>query len=150
MISSILKTIVSYNIFFIYWLNFLVAQPVNNLPTMRETWVQSLDWEDPLEKGKAPTPVFWPGQFHGLQSMGWKRVRHGWVTFTFTSLSVSSRWTQPRSCCRTFWCSVTNWATGGVRCSLTVLLLSLLGAVPLMSVGFQPCSQLPKVSSVVW
>ena len=31
----------------------LVAQPVKNLPAMRETWVQSLGWEDPLEKGKA-------------------------------------------------------------------------------------------------
>ena len=31
----------------------LVAQLVKNLPAMRETWVQSLDWEDPLEKGKA-------------------------------------------------------------------------------------------------
>ena len=31
----------------------LVAQLVNNLHTMRETWVQSLGWEDPLEKGKA-------------------------------------------------------------------------------------------------
>ena len=32
----------------------LVAQPVKNLSAMRETWVQSLGWEDPLEKGKAP------------------------------------------------------------------------------------------------
>ena len=31
----------------------LVAQLVKNLPTMRETWVQSLGWEDPLEKEKA-------------------------------------------------------------------------------------------------
>ena len=31
----------------------LVAQLVKNLPAMRETWVQSLGWEDPLEKGKA-------------------------------------------------------------------------------------------------
>jgi len=31
----------------------LVAQLVKNLPVMRQTWVQSLDWEDPLEKGKA-------------------------------------------------------------------------------------------------
>ena len=31
----------------------LVAQSVKNLSTMWETWVQSLDWEDPLEKGKA-------------------------------------------------------------------------------------------------
>ena len=32
---------------------FLVVQKVKNLPTMRETWVRSLAWEDPLEKGKA-------------------------------------------------------------------------------------------------
>ena len=31
----------------------LVAQPVKNLPAMRETWVRSLGWEDPLEKEKA-------------------------------------------------------------------------------------------------
>ena len=31
----------------------LVAQLVKNLPVMGETWVQSLGWEDPLEKGKA-------------------------------------------------------------------------------------------------
>ena len=30
-----------------------MAQVVKNLPTMRETLVQSLGWEDPLEKGKA-------------------------------------------------------------------------------------------------
>ena len=30
-----------------------VAQTVKNLPAMRETWVRSLDWEDPLEKGTA-------------------------------------------------------------------------------------------------
>ena len=31
----------------------LVAQLVKNLPEMQKTWVQSLGWEDPLEKGKA-------------------------------------------------------------------------------------------------
>ena len=31
----------------------LVAQLVKNLPAMRETWVLSPGWEDPLEKGKA-------------------------------------------------------------------------------------------------
>ena len=30
----------------------LVAQMVKNLPAMQETWVPSLGWEDPLEKGK--------------------------------------------------------------------------------------------------
>ena len=32
---------------------FLVAQLVKNPPAVWETWVQSLDWEDPPEKGKA-------------------------------------------------------------------------------------------------
>ena len=31
----------------------LVAQMVKNLPSMQETWVRSLGWEDPLKKGKA-------------------------------------------------------------------------------------------------
>ena len=31
----------------------LVAQTVKNLPAMWETWVRSLGWEDPLEKGMA-------------------------------------------------------------------------------------------------
>ena len=31
----------------------LVAQAVKNLPAVRETWVQSLGWEDPLEAGMA-------------------------------------------------------------------------------------------------
>ena len=35
---------------------------------MRGTWVQSLDWEGPLEKERLPTPVLWPGEFHGLCS----------------------------------------------------------------------------------
>ena len=34
-----------------YWAS-LVAQLVKNPPTMQETWVQSLSFEDPLEKGK--------------------------------------------------------------------------------------------------
>ena len=46
----------------------LVAQLVKNPPAMQKTWVQSLGWEDPLEKGMLLTPVFWPGEFHGLYS----------------------------------------------------------------------------------
>ena len=44
----------------------LVAQLVKNLPAIWETWVQSLGWEDSLEKGRATHPVFWPGESHGL------------------------------------------------------------------------------------
>ena len=35
---------------------------VKNPPAMRETWVRSLGWEDPLEKGKA-----YPLQYSGLE-----------------------------------------------------------------------------------
>ena len=45
-----------------------MAQTVKYLSTMRETWVQSLGWEAPLEKERLPTLVFCPGEFHGLYS----------------------------------------------------------------------------------
>ena len=45
----------------------LVAQLVKNLPAMQATWVWSLGWEDPLEKGTTPTPVFWRGNSHGFR-----------------------------------------------------------------------------------
>ena len=45
-----------------------MAQLVKNPPAMRETWVRSVDWEDPLEKRKA-TPL----QYSGLEnSMDYK------------------------------------------------------------------------------
>ena len=46
----------------------LVAQLVKNLPAMWETWVRSLAWEDPLEKGMATESIFWPEEFQGLYS----------------------------------------------------------------------------------
>ena len=42
-----------------------MAQMVKNLPAMWETWVQSMGWEDYLEKDWLPTPVFLPGESHG-------------------------------------------------------------------------------------
>ena len=45
-----------YNIFIhvcIYIQASLVAQLVKNMPAVRETWVQSLGWKDPLEEGMA-------------------------------------------------------------------------------------------------
>ena len=60
-----------------------MTQMVKNLPATWETWVQSLGWEDPLEKGMATHSniLAWrmpwteePGQ---LQSMGWQTVGHG-------------------------------------------------------------------------
>ena len=40
----------------------LVAQLVKNLPAMWETWIRSLDWEDPLEKENCPL------QYSGLEN----------------------------------------------------------------------------------
>ena len=65
-----------------------MAQMVENLPAMSETWVRSLGWEDPLEKGKAThsSILAWripwteePGGLHTV-SMGLQRVRHDWVS----------------------------------------------------------------------
>ena len=46
-----------------------MAQTVKNLPAMQETQVQSLGWEDPLEKEWQPTPVLLPGESHGQRSL---------------------------------------------------------------------------------
>ena len=46
-----------------------MAQMVKNLPAKQETGVQSLGWEDPLEKGMATLLVFLPGEFHGQRSL---------------------------------------------------------------------------------
>ena len=51
-----------FNKHIIYIVTSLVAQMVKNPPAMRETWVRSLGWEDLLEKGMQPIPVFLPGK----------------------------------------------------------------------------------------
>ena len=63
-----------------------MAQTVKRLSTMRETWVRSLGWEDPLEKEMAihsntiAWEIPWTEEPGRLQSMGSKRVRHNLVT----------------------------------------------------------------------
>ena len=55
---------------------------VKNLPAMQETWVQSLGWEDPLEKGMATRSsilawrIPWAEEPDGLQSMRLHRIGH--------------------------------------------------------------------------
>ena len=59
-----------------------MAQTVKNLPAVRETWVQSLGWEDPLQKGMATHSsilawrIPWTEEPGGLQSMGLQRIGH--------------------------------------------------------------------------
>ena len=47
----------------------LVAQPVKHLPTMHETQVRSLGWEDPLEKKMATHSSILAGEFHEQKSL---------------------------------------------------------------------------------
>ena len=60
----------------------LVAQMVKRLPALVETWVQSLGWQDPLEKEMAThsstlaSKIPWMEEPGGLQSMGSPRVGH--------------------------------------------------------------------------
>ena len=55
---------------------------VKNLPAMQDTWVQSVGWEDPLEKGRATQSsilawrIPWTEELGRLQSVGSQRVRH--------------------------------------------------------------------------
>ena len=49
--------------------NSLVAQRVKHLPSMKETWVQSLGGEDPLENEMATHSSILPGKFHGQRSL---------------------------------------------------------------------------------
>ena len=57
-----------------------MGQLAKNLPAMPETWVPSLGWEDPLEKGKATHSSILPWRIQAriqpIHSMGSQRVRH--------------------------------------------------------------------------
>ena len=72
-----------------------MAQMVENLPALWETWVWSLGWEDPLEKGMAThsntlawrTP--WTEEPSGLQSMGSQRIRHGYFLYLLSNWASS-------------------------------------------------------------
>ena len=55
-------------------------------PAVQETWLQSLCWEDPLEKGMATHSnilawrIPWTEEPGGLQSIGSQRVGYDWAT----------------------------------------------------------------------
>ena len=69
---------------------------VKRLPAMRETWVQSLGWEDPLEKEMATHSstltqnIPWMEEPGGLQSMGSQKSRTQLSGFTFTLYTWAS------------------------------------------------------------
>ena len=67
---------------------------VKDPPARWETWVQSLGWEDPLEKGTATHSsilawkIPWTKGPGGLQSMGSQRVVHDLATFTYNHIYI--------------------------------------------------------------
>ena len=73
-----------------WWLRWL-----KNPPAVRETWMWSPSWEDPLEKGMATHSsilawrIPWTEEPGRLQSTGLQRVGHDWVTFTYLFTSRS-------------------------------------------------------------
>ena len=77
-----------YSSLCILWAS-LVAQLIKNLPAIQETWVPSLGWEDPLEKGTATHSsilawrIPWTKEPGRLQSVGSQRVGDHGATFTF-------------------------------------------------------------------
>ena len=100
---------------------------VKNPHAMQETWVQSLGWEDPLEKGMATQSstlawrIPWTEEPGGLQSMGSQEMDT--VTNTFTSLGGEDDLERDLS---SFGLPGSTWLirkTG--RCPLTLLLFLL-------------------------
>ena len=85
----------------------LVAQLVKNMPAMWETWVQSLGWEDPLEKGKAT--------HSSIQA--WR------IPWTVWSMSLT--WLSDQKKKKMTWCKFTKTYTYIFPTSLTVSALKL-------------------------
>ena len=111
-----------------------LAQMAKRLPAMRETWVLSLGWEDPLEKEMTThsSTVAWkipwiedPGR---LQSMWLQRVRHDWATslssfFFFMNLLLEAQvqiWSRYHFSSLRIWLHVDLSYSPRLYCSLTV------------------------------
>ena len=60
------------------WLRLQCRRPWFN------SWVEKICWR----RDRLPTPVFWPGEFHGLQSMVSQRVGHDWVTCSISDFTI--------------------------------------------------------------
>ena len=95
-----------------------MAQLVKNPPAMQETWVQSLGWEDPLEKGKSThsSILAWRTPWtdcvvHGVA----KSLTRLKATFTFTHFhsTVNSYYTYPSE--HGGMCRNRTWPTGDLQ-----------------------------------
>jgi len=65
----------------------LKGQLVKNLPAMQETWVQSLDWEDPLDKGRATHSSILAWRIPRTTAHGVAKTQTRLSDFFFTNLT---------------------------------------------------------------
>ena len=103
-----------------YYFAFLLLRKKNQF----DPWVGKIPWK----RERLPTPVFWPGEFHGLYSP-WGRkesdvTERTWFIFTFSVILPSSCW-EGRT---VTWgpCQTVSWGPRKVRNGLTVAELVLV------------------------
>ena len=66
----------------------LMAQMVKNLPAMQKTWVQSVGWEDPLEKGIVTHSTILAWRIAWIEASGGHRVAKHWTQLKQVSMHV--------------------------------------------------------------
>ena len=79
--------------------NFFTTEPLGKPPIWASLLAQLLKNSParrPWRRDRLPTPVFWPGEFHGLYSPWGCRVRHDWANFTFTFHTFICVYKHPR------------------------------------------------------
>ena len=128
----------------------LVPQ-IKNPPAIQETWVRSVGWEDPLEKGMAihssilAWRIPWTEELGRLQSMGSQWVRHNWATFIFISVDCPTQ--RVRKSNRKIDC----FSVISSICKIQVCLLSLFWASPIAQQVKNPLAVLEtQAQSLDW
>ena len=120
-----------------------MAQRLKRLPPMRETWVQSLGWEDPLEKETATHSsilawrIPWTEEPGGLQSMGHKE------SDTTERLHFHCLSWRPRSAL-----SVGDELTSQIPCSVILTMFTCVQLLSHVLTRFDPMDCSPLGSSV--
>ena len=126
---------------------------------IQETWVWSLSREIPWRRKWTPTPVFFPGKFHGQRSLAgyspWDhRIRHDWAQHSNTCSVINNSITVGNSRLNGWW-GRASWTTshdevqwGGLTCSSASQVVSEVGSCFLQAgVSCESCQHL---SLPVW